>query len=366
MHDNHVPINSTHSTATFIMAGGVGRRLWPASTPQRPKQFIPLIQGESLLQTSFRRAIQISGQDNVFILTNHTYLSLVKRELPELPQHHIIGEPYRRDTAAAVCLATLLANEIYSDPIIVILTADHWIHPPDKFLTTIRSAINGARSRQTVYTLGIPPTHPETNYGYLHLAPAEPSSSMPIHRPVLKFTEKPDLKTAIAYLESGNYHWNSGMFVFPASVMLQAFEHHLPEYIDSLRSCIPFYGKDQFQDRLSEVFKPLPSISLDYAIMEKIHDIWSVTAEFAWNDLGSWLALEDFLPPDQDANRKLGTAISLDSTNNLIYVEDPQETVITLGTTELVIARSKGGTLVAHRDSLNLLKGVLERLYPQQ
>lgn len=345
-----------------IMAGGMGTRFWPLSTREKPKQFLRLFDDRSLLQKSFDRLEGMIPPDRILVLTNAAFVPLVREQLPDVPGENVVGEPMRRDTAAAAALAAFLGAARFGDPVMVLLTADHLIGPTDLFQKTILSAVRAARERKILYTLGIRPTRPATGYGYIELGPATGVDDGIEHYRVSRFKEKPDGETARKYLESGNYLWNSGMFVWTAGAIREALETHLPEHCRVLSRAVRDFGTPRWEEALREAFGALTPISIDYGVMEKVNGAGCVRSEFSWNDVGGWLALRDYLARDEEGNCACGNLVCGDARGNLVYCENPGETVLLLGVDNLVVVRSGTRTLVVPKDRIEEIKDIVQSL----
>jgi len=349
----------------IIMAGGVGTRFWPLSTHERPKQFIQLFDDRSLLQKSYDRVAGIVPDERVIVLTNRQFTPLVREQLPNIPDQNIIGEPERKDTAAAVCLGALVAMKRFGNPVIVILTADHLIEPVEKFQQTLVSAVKEARGTGALYTFGIKPTHPATGYGYLEVGEKTAMDQDVEHFQVVSFKEKPNAEVAGQYLESGRYLWNSGMFVWTVDAIFGELALHLPKHVAHLTKAVEKMGTDQWEDELQERFASLARISIDYAVMEKARDVRCVAGEFSWKDVGGWLAIQDFLAHDANGNFIKGRVHALDAQGNLVFCDQPQETLAMVGVSDVVVVRAGEKTLVAHKDRLEDVKHIVESMIAQ-
>jgi len=301
----------TPDLVVVIMAGGAGTRFWPLSTAAKPKQFLHLFGERSLLQQSCDRVKDLLPAERILVLTNRELTSLVREQLPELPAANVIGEPQRRDTAAAVALAALVCRRRYGDPVMAVLTADHLIKPVELFQSTLLSAASAAAAEPVLYTFGIRPTYPATCYGYLERGEKVAEDSGVEHYRLLRFKEKPDLAAAEEYLESGKYYWNSGMFVWKVSTILAEYERQLPEHLHHLG---PVEEQDRtpgWEEALHRGFERLQATSVDFGIMEGAQRVRAVAGSFYWNDVGGWLALEEFLDPDGAGNVGRGRVESL-------------------------------------------------------
>lgn len=349
-----------HDLVAVIMAGGAGTRFWPVSTESRPKQFLSLVGDRTLLQQSYDRLHGLT--DQVLVLTAGHYLGLVQEQLPQV---HAVGEPVRRDTAAAVALAALLCRKLYGDVTMLVLTADHVIAPIERFQACLVSAARSARESGRLYTFAIPPTRPETGYGYLELGP--PLDDRPDgirHHELASFREKPDRATAEGFLEQGRFYWNSGMFCWTVASILAEFEVNLPRHLQLLAPAVDAYGTASFPAELERCFAQLEPISVDYAIMEKAQRRAAVVAEFDWSDVGGWLALEPFLQ-HRDENAFRGRLACHEAGGNIVFSEEEQELVSLVGVENLVVVRSGNRTLVAHRDRLEEVKKLVRGLQPE-
>lgn len=345
-----------------IMAGGVGTRFWPLSTQERPKQFLKLFDDRSLLQKSFDRIAALVPPERVMVLTGIAFAGLVREELPELPPENVIGEPLRRDTAAAVCLGATLCRKRFGNPVMVTLTADHLIDPVDVFLRTLLSAARFARESEALYTIGIPPSYAATSYGYLELGPQIADDQGVEHFKLVSFKEKPDIETARRYVESGQFHWNSGMFIWTVDAILRETERLLPEHLKNLTHAARFDRTADWPNELQKAFEALEPISIDYAVMEKAPDVRCVASKFTWADIGGWQALKNYLPQDEAGNACRGQTVTLDAKGNLVFCEDPTELVMLVGVKDLVAVRAGRKTLIAHKDRAEEIKEVVKKM----
>ena len=343
-----------------IMAGGAGTRFWPLSTKQKPKQFLRLFGERSLLQMSFDRLKGVVPTDRILVLTNMDFVSLVREQLPELPKGNVVGEPYRRDTGAAVCLAAMLARKRYGNPVIATLTADHLIEPIGQFQDTLLSAVAQASARSVLYTFGVRPSYPATAYGYLEIGDRLESDGGVPHYRLKRFKEKPDQETARSYVDSGRYLWNSGMFVWRTSTILSELETNLPGHVKRIAAAVEKDGTGDWEDALARAFEPLAPISIDFAVMEKAQEVCCVAASFEWSDVGGWLALADHLPVDEEGNRTHAEVHSLDSHDNLVFSEDESERVMLVGVEGLIVVHSGDRILVTRKERAEEIKKLVK------
>ena len=344
------------------MAGGAGTRFWPLSTSQRPKQFLRLVDDESLLQKSFRRLEGLIDSDRILVLTNQAFVPLVQEQLPKIPPENIVGEPLRRDTAAAVCLAALLVRKRFGNSIIATVTADHLIEPIDLFQKSLMSAVRGALSSGALYTFGIYPTYAATGYGYLELGEELFREDGIKHFRIASFQEKPEPLVAQEYLASGRHFWNSGMFVWSTGAILRELEANLLLHLERLSVSIESFGTSSWNQSLTDALYPLDAVSIDYAVMEKAHEVCCVASPFSWTDIGGWLALLPFLEKDGNDNAYRGRISTLDARRNLVYCDDDSEEVLLVGLEELVVVRAEGRTLIVPRDRLEEIKSAVASL----
>ena len=345
-----------------IMAGGAGTRFWPLSTEEKPKQFLRLFGDRSLLQKSFDRISGLIPNERIIVLTNKSFVGLVREQLPDIPEENIIAEPIRRDTAAAVCLGAVLCRRRFGNPVIITLAADHMIEPVDVFQKTLLSAARLAAETRALYTFGIQPTYPATSYGYLELGPKVAGDEGIEHFKLISFKEKPDIATARRYLESKRFCWNSGMFVWATESILREIEAHLPGHVKAVSAAIKFDRTRRWPEALNQAFRTLKTISIDYAVMEKASEVRCVTAKFSWSDVGGWEALKDYLPQDEGGNYFRGLIVTRDAKGNLVFCEDPDETVMLIGVDDLVAVRTGGKTLIVHKDRTEEIKKLVRSL----
>ncbi len=367
------PFDPSRDLVGVIMAGGAGTRFWPASTQTRPKQFLSFFGEDSLLQQSYRRLAAVLPPERILVLTSADYAGLARLQLPELPPENVVGEPLRRDTAAAVTLAAALVEARYGDAVMAIVTSDHLIDPVEEFTATLLSAARAASAGDVLYTFGIRPDHPATGFGYLEVGdtPATERSVDGVavdaadrvqHFRLERFVEKPDEATAREYVESGRFLWNSGMFVWRTDAILDEVRRQLPEHAQRIGEAVAHDGAPDFELRLVEAFEPLERVSVDFGIMENARDVRCVAATFSWHDVGSFTALADHLPTDADGNAHRGRLYGIDAHDNIVFSEDESELVAIVGAHDLVVVRAGRRTLVAPRDRAQDIKQLVALL----
>lgn len=339
----------------FVMAGGSGERFWPLSRQATPKHLLKLLDEETLLEKTIRRLDGLVPLENTYVLTNQVQADAARAALPFLPTNNIIAEPAKRDTAPACALATAIARSRNPEAVCIVLPADAVIHNAVAFRECLAEALNAAENGPIV-TLGIPPTFPATGYGYLEAGGQLHAGA---RAQILKrFVEKPDLETATAYVASGKYLWNAGIFVWKASTFLGEAERQAPALAEFIRL---FKTPDDLSALLESKFATLPKISVDYAIMENAASVAMVPATFDWDDVGAWTALPAHLPADDAGNSKRGAVAVHNSKGNIAL--STSRMVALCGVENLVVVESPDAILVCHRDSVQDVKA-LQSLLP--
>jgi mannose-1-phosphate guanylyltransferase len=346
-----------------VMAGGTGKRLWPLSREERPKQVLKLLNGKTLLRLCFERLSPIFDHRNIIILTNAGYADLVRENLHGLPPNNVIAEPTVRDTAGAIGLAAAILTKYDPQAAMAVVTADQLIEPPEILQQAIRDALVFVNNNpESMITFGIKPTFPSTQLGYIKCANPQtcPECKNQIYT-VEAFKEKPDLKTANEYLGTGQYFWNSGMFVWKAKTILQNLEKFLPQSTEPLRKIRAGWDGPNQQKALREWFPKMPKISIDYAVMEKAQNVHAIMLECRWLDMGSFAALADIISSDRNNNIVVaGQTELLDCKNSIVVTEDRQHLIAAIGLDNFVVAHSADATLVCHIDQTQKIKQLLE------
>ena len=342
------------SAAALILAGGSGTRLWPRSTDEHPKPFLALGGGKSLLAETFDRAADLAGPDGVFLSARSSHEELILREFPKLPAGRLVLEPERRNTAPAIALSALAVEEARPGATLVVLPSDQGVLDPAAFGAALSRAVEAAREGDVFVTLGVPPTRPETGYGYLETGAADAGS--PVRR-VLRFVEKPPLEAAERYVRSRNYYWNAGIFAFRIPVLFAAMEEHCPEILAAARAA---HAARKAGDAagFAAAFARSPKLSIDYAVMEKARDVRTVPADCGWSDLGSWDAVHDFRAKDARGNASEGEATFIGSSNSLVLASG--RPVALIGLDGVVVVDSPRGLLVCRRGASDDLRTFVE------
>lgn len=339
-----------------ILAGGKGERFWPKSRANFPKQFIRLFGNDSLVQQTYKRIRKILPKQNQLYVIPKELVPILKKQIP-LKQSNIIYEPVGRNTAPAIALAAIYLEKIASDSTMIVLPSDHLIKNEKSFFTCVRFAYEIAQKGYLV-TFGIPPTTPDTGYGYIHIGKEFTKKGSLSSYFGLKFVEKPNQKLAETYLKAKTYFWNSGMFVWRVSTILGAVKKFLPKFYSSLKYFQKYIGTNKEESLLQKIYENALATSIDYAVLEKVKNIIAVKANFIWDDVGSWQALERHFPNDEFGNVRLAHLRSIDTENSIIVSD--QGLIATMGIKNLIIVQTKDATLVFSKDKAAQLKELVK------
>ena len=337
-----------------IMAGGRGERFWPKSN--RPKQFLSLTSdGETMIQKTVKRLSPLVSAEDIFIVTNAAYADLVNDQLPDVPRENILCEPCARNTAPCIAFAAAIIQKKYGDAMMLVLPSDHLIGYENIYIKTLQTAIRTAEEGNNLVTIGITPAYPETGYGYINFG-KEAGDAYEVER----FVEKPDLPTAKKYLASGKYLWNSGMFVWKASAIMYNMKQFMPEIHDGAVRIGDSYGTDSYEETLIKEFTAFTSESVDFGIMEKASDIYTIPGSFGWDDVGSWLAVERINETDDKKNYFDGDVIAVDSERTTVC--GGKRLVAAIGTRDIVIVDTDDVLLVCSKNNTQDVKKVIAQL----
>ena len=342
-----------HNHYCIIMAGGIGSRFWPVSRQSRPKQFIDILGvGRTFLQMTFDRYAAIVPRENILIVTSERYDHLVREQLPDIPEENILLEPYKRNTAPCVAYATYKIYKKDPDAVVVVAPSDHLIIGEEGFNETIRTALEEAGKNDRLYTIGIDPTRPETNYGYIQInkATREAVGSHETYA-VKTFTEKPNFDLAKVFIETGEFLWNSGMFIWSLKAIKAEMERCLPEVTTLFRGGEAFYGTEGERDFIRRVYEECPAISIDYGVMEKTQKAWVFLSNFGWSDLGTWESVYERSQKDAAGNVvKVGKPLIDDVNGSLIIGSNAEKLMVVRGLSDVMVIDLKDVLVVCHRD----------------
>ena len=354
----------------IIMAGGRGERFWPLSRQKTPKQLLTLLGKRSFLQTAYDRVTPLVPARNIFIITNAVQAPEVRRQLPKLPKENVIAEPCGRDTCAAVTLGAALVGARSTTGVMAVLPSDHVIPEGKKFQQVLADCFDLASRGQVIATIGIKPTEPATGYGYIRTGaklPA-PQGAKSYKTPFFKaeqFVEKPNLEKALEYLQSGNYRWNAGMFVWSFVTITQGLEKHQP---DMAQACQRWFQAAQKPGKLIKVlakeYPEIRKISIDYALMEKAQNVVCADGSFEWDDLGAWPALARHLKVDAEGNAVVGDFIHIDAARNVVFdARTRHRTPIAIvGLSDSIIVQTDDAILVAHKSQAQKVRELVAKL----
>jgi mannose-1-phosphate guanylyltransferase len=319
---------NTH-TYCVIMAGGVGSRFWPMSRSAYPKQFLDFLGlGRTLLQQTYDRFLDLCPPENILVVTNAQYASIVKEQLPSLSDAQILQEPSRRNTAPCIAYANHVIAARDPEARIIVAPSDHLVMDRPAFVNTVNMALEQAEAKDCLVTLGIVPSRPDTGYGYIQFGEAKDTVHQRV-RPVRTFTEKPDLETARRFMDSGEFLWNAGIFIWSLKSISRAFREHLPEMEARFDQGADTFGTAAESTFIEGIYGECENVSIDYGIMEKAKNVLTVMSDFGWSDLGTWGSLYTHLPKDAQGNAAVGDQVKLyDCTNSVVHAHDERLMVL--------------------------------------
>ena len=343
----------------MILAGGSGTRLWPRSRERMPKQFLDITGSRSMLQEAVDRVEPLIPLERTFVITNREYVSIVQEQLPALPPANVIGELAGRGTAPAIGLGAVALRHVDPDATMIVLTADHLIRKRDEFLSVLGVAVHVAEDGHLV-TLGIHPTHAETGYGYIERGGLlRDEGGYGVYR-VERFTEKPDLERAEAFVRAGRYSWNSGMFIWKVETILEETRRLMPAMSAHLDEIAESYGTPRAEATLQRVWPEIEKQTIDFGIMERAERVAVIPVDIGWNDVGSWGTLLDLLPGDQDGNILTGNVVAVDTDASLIYSSG--RLIAAIGLREMVVVDTEDATLICPKDRAQDVRQIVDRL----
>lgn len=339
------------------MAGGVGTRFWPVSRVNKPKQFLDILGlGESLLQMTYKRFAALMPKENIYIVTNESYRALIKDQLPDIHNNQILGEPMAKNTAPCIAYACYKIASKDPDSVVVVAPSDHLIMDVHSFNTQVNLAMKFAESNDALVTLGIKPSRPDTGYGYIQFQEKEIEKG--IH-PVKTFLEKPNLELANQFVESGDFLWNAGIFIWSVNAIISAFDQHLPDMAELFSTeSSSFYTKKE-APLIERIYPACQNISIDYGIIEKSENVFVLPSEFGWSDLGTWKSLYDVADKNDDQNVVIANTVELtDSKGNLI-VAPKGKLVVLEGVEDLFILDTEDALLICNKDKEQEVKRIV-------
>lgn len=343
----------------FIIAGGVGSRFWPKSRNNFPKQFIDILGiGKSLLQLTYNRFLKLVPVENIFIVTNAQYKDLVQQQLPDISIANVLCEPTRNNTAPCIAYAAFKLAAVNPNANMVVAPSDHFILYEDIFIEKIKMGLEHVSDTPILLTLGITPTRPDTGYGYIRF---EKAGHNGIHR-VNLFTEKPVLEKAVAFLESGDYVWNGGIFIWNVQTVLRAFEKYVPDLFQLFKQGEAVYNTQEEQDFIDVNYPLSPNISIDYALMEKADNVYTIPADFGWSDLGTWASLYEVAEKKEANNAVSVNNMQLKETENCIIHLPAEKLAVISGLKDYIIVDDNNVLLIYPKKDEQEIKKVTESL----
>jgi mannose-1-phosphate guanylyltransferase len=343
-----------------IMAGGSGTRFWPLSRKVRPKQFLPIAGRKTMIEETVERLRPLLPIEAIYTISDKTQAAAIRKLIPGLKAGNVLVEPFGRNTAASLILAT--ARVYLRDPrtVVFALPADHLITRPARFIRKLRAAARAAAEQDVIVTFGVPPAYPSTGFGYIHYSERNRiKTAGEIFYPVLRFREKPKLTQAKRFLAQGNHSWNSGMFIWRADVFARKLEEYAPDFLSYWRRILKALEKND-SSGIAAVFREIPATSIDYALMEKARGVLMVEGNFGWSDVGSWVSLAGIWPRDNAGNALRGESLLVDSRNCLVY--SPRRLTAVVGLKDVIIVDTEDALLVCDKKSDQRVKDVIENL----
>ncbi|MBN9285127.1 MULTISPECIES: mannose-1-phosphate guanylyltransferase [unclassified Flavobacterium] len=339
----------------ILMAGGVGSRFWPVSTVDFPKQFHDMLgTGETLIQKTFSRLSRIIPAENILILTNERYNQLVLEQLPQVKQDQVILEPVMRNTAPCILFASLKIQKQNPDALMVVAPSDHWIEDEEQFIANLERSFECCKKDNVLMTLGILPTFPNTGYGYIEFNKLD---NNPIKK-VVQFREKPNYTTAKSFIQSRNFLWNAGIFIWSVQSIIEAFDTFLPEMVSLFEKGKAYYNTPREQEFINEHYADAENISIDYAVLEKAKNVYVLPATFDWNDLGTWGSLHEKLPKDEQFNAVVNATMILENASNNIIRTEGKKLVVINGLSDFIIVDKDDTLLIFPKEKEQEIKKI--------
>lgn len=344
-----------------IMAGGVGARFWPRSREKKPKQLIRIFGENTMIQDTVKRLEGLVPFERILIITNKVQKLRIKDQLPQIPVENIIDEPFGKNTAACIGLASAIISKKCEDAVTFVLPSDHLIKDSDEFRNNLSTAAEFAYKSKGLVTIGIKPTRPETGYGYIQFNDEQVSKQ--VHK-VLTFAEKPNVDTAKRFIEAGDFLWNSGMFIWRVDSILKEIKKFLPDLFYGIEEIKNSIDTPDFEKTLTNVYGQLKSISIDYGVMENSSNVFITKSTFDWNDVGSWEAVYELTEKDKDQNACVGEVYTINSSGSYIY--SPQKFTAVIGIENSVVINTNDALLICSREKVQDVKLVVDYLKMHQ
>ncbi|MBG6233722.1 mannose-1-phosphate guanylyltransferase [Pedobacter sp. CAN_A7] len=344
----------------LIMAGGIGSRFWPVSRTEFPKQFIDFFgTGQTLIQSTYNRFLKICPPENIFIVTNQSYTSIIKEQLPAILDNQILAEPIMRNTAPCIAYGAMKIAQINPEATIVVAPSDHTIAQQDKFIEAIQQSLQAAAENNCLVTLGIKPSRPDTGYGYIQYEDETLASDQGIHK-VKLFTEKPNQELATSFIQSGDFLWNAGIFIWSVEAINKAFEKHLPDMYEIFHAGEAFYNTENEAAFISNAYQQCTNISIDFGIMEKADNVYVLPSEFGWSDLGTWASIYDMAEKDYVGNAVIPAekVMMFNSSNCMVNVPD-NKLVVLQGLHDYIVVESNNILMICPRSEEQHVKLVV-------
>lgn len=343
-----------------IMAGGAGTRFWPLSRKKKPKQFLPIISEKAMIEETVHRLLAKMPLNNIYTIANFEQTQVIRSLLPDLPEENLLLEPQGKNTAPSLMLATAWIYLLNPKAVLAVLPVDHLIRDTSAFLKKLEAGAAAAAKEENLITFGILPTYPATGYGYIQFSPEKPFRVLDeSFYPVQEFKEKPDYEQAKTFLEKGNYFWNSGMFLWQADVFAQKLKQHAPSMFLYWKKILDAL-KNKNETQIASIFEEIPSISIDYALMEKAKGVFMCKGNFGWSDVGAWSSLADIWPQDNEGNALRGESIILGSQNCLLY--NPRKLTALIGVKDIIVVDTDDVLLISHKSADQKVKDIVEKI----
>lgn len=346
------------------MAGGVGSRFWPYSRSYKPKQFLDILgEGRSLLQQTVERFKVLCPVEQILIVTNKEYSNQILEQIPELKPEQILLEPLRKNTAPCIAYANARIAQMNPNARIIVAPSDHIIHHEEKFMKVVENGLDYVEGKDVLLTMGVQPTRPETGYGYIQSSDKEKVSTLPCLRRVKTFTEKPNIDLAKMFVQSGDFYWNSGMFIWSLPAILNAYEKYLPDMLQLFKDGDALLGTPEESGFIQRVYNACDKISIDYGIMEKADNVFVACADFGWSDLGTWGSLYEQLDKDDHGNAiGEGNLLPFSAGNNMVHVSDGKKLVVIQGLEDYIVVDTDDVLMICKKDDEQQIREMVDEV----